>query len=137
MEERFDSLLKLDYDWDSYGAEPLDKVTVNRAKAVVNHLIDKGCFIPNIVPTVDGGIELDWYNPDWEFSIEFAPKDFEYVYFRDDLYEWEGPVDEPEAKECFKIGMKAISESFLEEELPSINSVSEMLLEIEDEILSN
>src|SRR5687767_13030792 len=90
MEERFEALLKLEYNWDSYEADPLDRVTVTRAKSVANHLVELGCLIPNVVPMVTGGVALEWYDPDWEFSFEFIPQDYDYIYFRDDLYEWEG-----------------------------------------------
>jgi len=55
------ALLKMPAGWDSYGAKPIDRQRAAAALYVVWMSIAAGAPPPAIVPTSDGGIQLEWH----------------------------------------------------------------------------
>jgi hypothetical protein len=70
--QRFEQLLNLPKDWDSYGADPLDTPTVERAKQFMERV--------SVVPCVDGGVQLEWHTHGLDMEIEFEPDGKTLVY---------------------------------------------------------
>lgn len=65
------SLLRLEPGWDSYGARPISTHAVETALAFLAQTA--GGPGPSIVPTVRGGIQLEWHNGRIDVEIECLP----------------------------------------------------------------
>ncbi len=55
-------------NWDGYGALPTSKDAFKEVKDFLSLLVAEipSVIIPEITPEVDGGLELEWYNPEGE-----------------------------------------------------------------------
>lgn len=58
---KLNELLKLPPDWDSYGARPPEPNAAVSALGLIERILASGESAPRIVPTVDGGIQLEWH----------------------------------------------------------------------------
>jgi|SRR6185312_3240420 len=58
---KLNELLKLPPNWDSYGARPPELDAAVNAFALIERIVAGGESMPRIVPTVDGGIQLEWH----------------------------------------------------------------------------
>lgn len=70
-------LVRLPRGWNSYDAEPVSSEAVRDAIAF---LVDAASSIPNVVapavvPTVRGGLQLEWHRQGIDLEIEFDPND--------------------------------------------------------------
>jgi hypothetical protein len=63
--DRWEALKALPKDWDSYGAEPLDAATVDKARAFL--------AAASVGPTVMGGVQIEWHIHGLDIEIEFLP----------------------------------------------------------------
>jgi hypothetical protein len=70
--ERLASFGRLQRNWDSYGAEPIDRRCIDKAMELLIKLGKEWCP----VPTVTGGIQLELHKDgfDMELQIERADK---------------------------------------------------------------
>lgn len=59
--DKLNELLKLPPNWDSYGAHPPEPDAAVSAFGLIERIIASGEPVPRIVPTVDGGIQLEWH----------------------------------------------------------------------------
>lgn len=105
-------LLLLPVGWDSYGAPPIDIDAAVAALVLVDRLTWEGGRVPRIVPTVEGGVQLEWYGNGIDLQIEVAPTQDASVFYRDSGTEesWEGSLgEEPEQLEklIYRAGMSA------------------------------
>lgn len=76
-------LLSMPPDWDSYGAYPIDRHKAAAALDLVWIAIESGAPVPAIVPTSDGGIQLEWHRRGVDLEIRvISGASFE-VYFED------------------------------------------------------
>lgn len=74
---RLAELGRLGPGWDSYGAEPISRLAVQRARQFLlalrrslAHEVGE-VFLPvNIAPIADGGIQLEWQGPDSALEVE-------------------------------------------------------------------
>ena len=62
--EKLRGLLDLKKGWDSYNAREISLYAVERAQQFIEAL--------HIVPTVRGGVQLEWHHSGVEIEIEFA-----------------------------------------------------------------
>lgn len=62
-------LLAMPPDWDSYGASPIDRQKAGAALYLVWIAIVSGAPVPAIVPTSDGGIQLEWHRRGVDLEI--------------------------------------------------------------------
>ena len=72
-------------DWDSYGAEPITLASLEKADIMLNWLKAIGAKDPQPVPTVDGGVQLEWHSGGLYVELEIAPngEDCSFHVFRD------------------------------------------------------
>ena len=68
-------LVQLPPGWNSYGAKPIANEAV---KAAIAFLVEAIPAIPNVVapavvPTVRGGLQLEWHRQGVDLEIEFGP----------------------------------------------------------------
>jgi len=64
-------LRRLRQGWDSYGALPLAAQAVDAASFLLQQLLSANLRSPDLVPTVRGGVSLEWTSSGREFSITF------------------------------------------------------------------
>ena len=64
--------LSLGHDWDGYGAKATHESAVKRAVAVLNTVCPAGPE-PWVVPTSDGGVQIEWASNGLEIEIEISP----------------------------------------------------------------
>jgi hypothetical protein len=60
-------------NWDSYGGLPSDDGAVEIAIGIVAGLAISKVATPSIIPTADGGISLEWHDPNRDFVITVPP----------------------------------------------------------------
>lgn len=70
VEKRVADLLALEEDWDSYGADPPSPATAARALAWLGTLPPETAA-PWLVPTVNGGVAVEWHEGGWDVELEF------------------------------------------------------------------
>ena len=58
--DRFSEISSLPRNWDSYGAEPVNRRTLVYAVKVFLTLMEGRTIEPFITPTPDGGISIEW-----------------------------------------------------------------------------
>lgn len=70
LEERFTALFKLEQGWDSYNARPIDPMLVEDGLRIAALALAAGRLLPIVVPTVAGGVQLEWHAVDEDLEIE-------------------------------------------------------------------
>jgi len=70
----FIELLELPHGWNSYSAKQIRKENVNAAVDLLRRIMGPGTPPPTIVPTVAGGVQLEWHTKgiNLEIAIESA-----------------------------------------------------------------
>jgi hypothetical protein len=90
--ERLRHLLDLPADWDSYGAVPVRADVVQQAAHLIRDWLTEGIPAPQIVPTPDGGVQLEWHQPAAYLEIHLStPTDLSF-YVESDGHEEEGTL---------------------------------------------
>ena len=89
-------LFGLRENWDSSGARRVD---TNILPTVINSLatfLPERAVAPSVVPTVNGGVQVEWHVSDMDLEVEFMPHGAAHALFEDlrDRSVWEGPVEE-------------------------------------------
>jgi hypothetical protein len=71
-----DALVGLEPNWDSYGALPPSRGALVHAWGVASMLVEQGLPIPQVFPTRNGGVQLEWHVPraslEWEIDADLA-----------------------------------------------------------------
>lgn len=84
----FDALLQMPPGWDGSIAAPISNVAVDLAVRLLVPLLELRASMPAIVPTVDGGIALEWARDGSEFTFTCTPEAIcEVAYVRADTGE--------------------------------------------------
>jgi len=85
-------LLALATNWDSYGAPSVDPRSVASALEALSWVMRSDTIVPTVVPTVQGGVQVEWHTRGIDLEIEVSPLGRAYVYFydRQDDAQWEG-----------------------------------------------
>ncbi len=93
VNDRLTHLLDLPANWDSYGAVPIRIDVAKQVARAIRDFMSLGVPAPQIVPTADGGLQLEWHQPDRYLEVHFAtPTDLTY-YLRAKDHEEEGSGD--------------------------------------------
>ncbi len=84
---RLNALLKLPDNWDGEGAEPVNPRVVSPLMTLLvnaaNESPTRDIPVPGIVPTVHGGLQVEWHFDGLELEIEAASPDEFIVVFDD------------------------------------------------------
>ena len=82
VEGRLSSLMRLGPDWDSYGAAAISHEIVRSAYGFILFLAAESRIPePEISPTRNGGVLLEWHNGDHELEVQLVSKQAaSYVY---------------------------------------------------------
>ena len=80
--DEIDRLRFLEKDWDSYGADPVDWRSIQKARNFLHALLKErsgSTFpVPLVGPTPSGGVIFMWYvGGESEVSVELLPETYE------------------------------------------------------------
>ena len=91
-----DSKLQLAPNWDSHGALQIDKQRVLDAINVLFRTMSIDTAAPWVVPTTDGGIQLEWHRKDEDLEVEINGGGDASIYFHNARTgeEWEISLSE-------------------------------------------
>ena len=76
-------LLRLNDNWDTYGAKSLCLSTGRAMYSVLNALMRDETPVPTIVPTSDGTLQAEWHTRQIDLEIEVISDSLIDVYFKD------------------------------------------------------
>jgi hypothetical protein len=85
-----DVLLGLPTGWNSYGAPRIDPHAVEAALRLLLATMQPDTLAPSVVPTVRGGVQLEWHASGVDLEVEVTPSGHVSVAYEDDEgQEWE------------------------------------------------
>lgn len=77
--QRLAHLAGLPDNWDSYGAQRVDSLRAELAVITLGEVMESDTPLPSIVPTKDGGIQIEWHCRGIDLQIEpVSPNRIEY-----------------------------------------------------------
>ena len=84
--------LALPTNWDSYGARRVDLKAVASAGLALCLVMRSDTTPPTVVPTPEGGVQLEWHAQGIDLEIDFSPTGRRYISCvdRQNETEWEG-----------------------------------------------
>ncbi len=95
--DRLKELAELRKGWDSYNAEPLNPRAVRRTLQLLPALSPFDPGDPTVVPTFNGGVQLEWHDKTGDVEISIPPSGpIEYLVSDAQVgndYEWQGSLD--------------------------------------------
>jgi hypothetical protein len=68
--DRLTHLSRLRENWDSYGASPVSTQSITLTIQVMNEIMVDRTPLPAIVPTTDGGVQLEWHFAGIDLEVE-------------------------------------------------------------------
>lgn len=71
--ESIEPLRQLPGNWDSYGALPVHDVAAEITIGIAAGLAFAAVPSPQVFPTADGGLSLEWHRPNFDFVITVPP----------------------------------------------------------------
>ena len=74
---RFNRLRSFKADWAGEGSQAICPVAIFRASRALDIALEGNSqpVLPSIVPVADGGLQLEWHGPEYDFEIYFGPDD--------------------------------------------------------------
>ena len=66
-------LLQLPRGWNSYDAEPVSVAAFEQATEFLTTYLVEGVADPVVVPTVRGGVQLEWHRHGVDVEVEISP----------------------------------------------------------------
>lgn len=96
VSERFDYLLSLPLGWDGHQAVPIKNEHALAAGKFLSVVMAPDTAAPAIVPTADGGVQVEWHQGGVDVEMFFGDCDDDALYVHDVASgkEWEGPAVE-------------------------------------------
>ena len=81
LQEHLTQLSQLRENWNSHGAKPIDPSVLEHVKTFLEEVIDADVPFSQIVPRVDGTVQLEWHtkNKDLEIYLD-APGEGTFLY---------------------------------------------------------
>lgn len=71
--ERVIELLQLPRGWNSHGAEPVSEAAFKRTVEFLTTYLVEDVTAPALVPTVRGGVQLEWHRQGVDIEVEVSP----------------------------------------------------------------
>lgn len=81
--QRILELNSLPENWDGYSAIPINSSVMMFAISVINNAMRLTTPVPQIVPMVDGGLQLEWHERGWDLELAINQPYQSEFYFRD------------------------------------------------------
>ncbi len=96
IQGRLQELLLLSNGWDTYGAPPIDRWTAAYASSLLEVLAEEWTLPPNVMPSTNAGVILEWLRPNVVVRITVDPSNELDLYYSDARvgFTWEGPLTE-------------------------------------------
>jgi len=69
-DQALQELLRLPPNWNSYGAQPIIPGNVTAAQDLLRAIVQPETPQPSVVPTVSGGVQLEWHTGGIDLEIE-------------------------------------------------------------------
>jgi hypothetical protein len=87
-------LMTLTANWDSYGAPTINPMSVASALEVLSWVMRRDTIVPTVVPTVQGGVQLEWHTHGIDLEVEVSPLGTSYANFydRQNDAQWDGEL---------------------------------------------
>jgi hypothetical protein len=84
----------LEPNWNNRGASAPDETAILLALELLHGAASHDTPPPDVVPTVGGGIQLEWHRCRMDIELEVSPERSVCLYWldRDTAREWEGPL---------------------------------------------
>jgi hypothetical protein len=82
-EATLEELLKLPANWNSYGATPIRPDAVQAARDILGKIVRSDTPQPAVVPTVRGGVQLEWHTQGIDLEIEIPESGQFHVWYED------------------------------------------------------
>lgn len=84
-------LLRLNPNWDSYGAEKISPSIIRTVLLILVKLMKENTPFPDLVPISSGGVQIEWHinNVDLELEVLSPLRFVAYYLSQDDKTEWE------------------------------------------------
>jgi hypothetical protein len=82
-DEALQELLRLPPNWNSYGARPVSPDNVRAAKDLLRAIVQPETPRPSVVPTVGGGVQLEWHTGGIDLEIEIQAPGQYHVWLED------------------------------------------------------
>jgi hypothetical protein len=79
---RLVELSELPAGWDSRRAAPIERTAIIGALQIMAEVMERSGPLPAIIPTVEGGVLLEWHRVGLEMEIEVEPTGDAYVMFQ-------------------------------------------------------
>ena len=76
-------LASLNPNWDSYGSEQVSPVALSVAADVLARFLQDQTIVPDILPSSDGAVTIEWHARGIELEIEATPDGRAEVFFAD------------------------------------------------------
>ncbi len=94
--QKLQEILELEDNWDSYGAPRVGIKRVQAALEVLLEITPTLAPTPSLVPTADGGVQIEWHRDGIDLEIEVVSHLRTVVYFADlqTGEEWEDDLDD-------------------------------------------
>ncbi len=70
LAETLDRLQLLQSNWNSYAAKPVDPAVLSAAEDLLRRLSFLDLLMPTIVPTAEGGVQIEWHDRGVDLEIE-------------------------------------------------------------------
>jgi hypothetical protein len=80
---RLNTLLDLPENWDLQGAARIDRAVIPTVLRLLTDAASPNMPVPDLVPTVEGGIQVEWHTRGIDLEIEAARPDELIVVFED------------------------------------------------------
>ena len=87
-------IMNLPVNWDSYGALSVRPTAIHAALELLFEIMQADTPAPTVVPTVQGGVQLEWHTHGIDLEIEILSPGRLFVYYEDheQQTEWEGEI---------------------------------------------
>ena len=73
--------MTLSANWDSYGARTVQVASVERACAFLLDVMQATTPAPQVTPSADGGLVLEWHRAGLDVEVRISPSDPTSVYW--------------------------------------------------------
>lgn len=73
IKNQLQEFLMFERNWNGYGERPIHEGAVKRTIAVLNTVVYEMAPQPDIVPTSEGGVQIEWASGGFEIEVEILP----------------------------------------------------------------
>lgn len=104
-------IAQLPANWSSYGSSPIEDVAIIRAAELLAELLESDGPAPTVIPTLRGGVQLEWHRNGSDVEIELSPEGVVsdvYVCDRQTDRTWEPERVAPEVLQRLKTTIKLL-----------------------------